>query len=793
MPSDFAPLNIVLFFYPTIKQSFMSKFLRLFIVVSVSFCQLGLQAQNALLQGRVTDKESKEPLPGANVSLGLNGTVTDADGLYSIAITPGNYKLNVSFVGYRSVSQQITLSAGETRTLDFALDIETSVLKTATVVSGKFARPISEETVSIEVLKPNLINNTGKVSIDRALEKIPGVTIIDGQANIRGGSGFSQGAGSRVLLLVDDVPILQADAGYPNWSDVPVENIEQIEVLKGAASALYGSSALNGIINVRTAFARSKPETGGALWANTVFSPKADSLKWWGVDSLPKPHAIGANIYHRQKFNKFDLVLGGFYQNEQSHNKDTYNEYGRFNFSTRYRFSDRLSAGINGNFNKGRTGSFFYWLSESRRFEGAPTTISTRERFRFNIDPYLTYFDKKGNRHRYLGRYFSVDNNNMVTSGSDQSNKSYVIYSEYQFQRKFSALQMVMTTGLVGTWSSVTAALYGDTTFSSRNLAGYFQFDKKFGERLNASFGFRYENNVLQNPGFRFLLGVVEPSKEEESKPVFRAGLNYQVNEGTFLRTSWGQGYRYPTVAERYIFTNAGFFVLPNPFSTSETGWSAELGIKQGFKISGFEGFIDIAGFYSKFQDMLEFNLVGFGFSSVNIGDTDIKGAEITLVGRGKLFGVPTSVLTGYTWIDPRFLEWEPRPIEPGMPPTQGQLNYNNTSYKDENILKYRSRRTFKFDVETEVKRFNFGIETFYASHMEAIDFIFTAIVNGLGPYREKDNNGYIVHNLRSSYRLTDGIKVSLLFNNVFNEDYAIRPGLMEAPRNLLLRMDWKL
>ena len=776
----------------------MSKFFHAFLFCFFLCGASASLGQNAVLQGKISDKLNKDPLVGANISLGPSGTVADYDGSYRISLPAGTYQLTLSYIGYKPQKQSVTLVAGETRTLDFGMEEETSILQTATVVSGKFARPLSEETVSVEVLKPNLINNTGKVSLDKALEKIPGVTIIDGQANIRGGSGFSQGAGSRVLLLVDDVPILQADAGFPNWNDVPVENIEQIEVLKGAASALYGSSALNGIINVRTAFARSQPETGGALWASTVFSPKDKSLKWWGdSDTLSSPHTIGANIYHRQRFDNFDFVLGGFYQNEQSHNKNTYNEYGRFNFSTRYRFSDRLSAGLNGNFNKGNTGTFFYWLSEERRFEGAPTTISTRDRFRYNIDPYLTYYDKGGNRHRVLGRYFAVDNKNFVTSGADQSNKSHVIYSEYQFQRRFAELNMVMTTGFVGTWNSVTAQLYGDTTFTSRNLAGYLQLDKKFGDRLNASVGFRFENNVLDNPGFRYDLGVVEPSREEESKPVFRVGLNYQVATLTFLRASWGQGYRYPTVAERYIFTDAGFPILPNPNSTSETGWSAEVGIKRGFQLSSFEGFLDIAAFYSKFQDMLEFNLnfdpLRFGFSSTNIGDTDLRGIEVSVVGRGSLFGIPTSILTGYTWIDPRFLNWDQTPIDFTKPVTQGQLNYNNTSNKEQNILKYRPRRTFKLDIETEVKALAFGLETFYASHIEAIDNVFSVIVIGLASYREKNEKGYLVNNLRSSYKFSENIKLSVLFNNIFNEDYSIRPGLMEAPRNLMLRMDWKL
>ena len=59
--------------------------------------------------------------------------------------------------------------------MDFALDPEATLLNTATVTSGKFEKPLSEVTVSLEILKPNLIENTSKASIDGALEKIPGV------------------------------------------------------------------------------------------------------------------------------------------------------------------------------------------------------------------------------------------------------------------------------------------------------------------------------------------------------------------------------------------------------------------------------------------------------------------------------------------------------------------------------------------------------------------------------------------------------------------------------------------
>lgn len=743
----------------------------------------GITAQNATIQGTITDEKTGETLFFANVSIGSTGVVTEMDGTYRLEIAPGTYALKVTYVGYTTYTTEVQLAANETLSLKVALSPESTILNTATVTSGKYETPLSEVTVSLEVIQPELVESTSKPTLDEALQKVPGVTIIDGQANIRGGSGYSQGAGSRVLLLVDDVPILQADAGFPNWDDVPIENIEQIEVVKGAASALYGSSALNGIINVRTAYAKAEPETKLATFYTTYFSPDDENKQWWDE----APNTFATSLAHRRKMGKLDLVLGGYYINQESFRKDTYKKFGRFNFNTRLRATDRLSIGLASNINKGSSGSYFYWKSDEEAYEGAPTTLSDRERLRFNIDPTITYFDRAGNRHKILGRYYYVDNNN----DRNQANSSQWYYGEYQFQRRFADIDLVTTAGLVVSGNQVDAELYGDTTFTASNLAAFLQMEKKLGERLNVSAGFRYERNVLNNPGFTYQQGTVAPSEEKESKPVFRLGLNYEVADYTFLRASWGQGYRFPTVAEKFIFTNAGgFFVTPNPTLTSETGWSAEMGIKQGFRLSSFEGFFDISAFIMKYQDMMEFNLVGFGFQATNIGGTEISGMEFTVAGRGSLFGLPTSILAGYTYINPQFGEFDTTQIPAGQTGTRAQVNANNSS-SDENILKYRSKHTFKLDLESRFRQFSLGWETISGSRIEAIDAIFNLIVPGLMTYRE-NNRGYLVHTVRAAYRFTEVIKLSLILGNLTNREYSIRPGLLEGPRNLTARLDFK-
>src|SRR5690606_29854386 len=107
------------------------------------------------------------------------------------------------------------------------------------VSSSRYEQKLEEQVISLEVLKPSAITNKNATSVDAALESVPGVSIIDGDPQIRGGSGFTFGVGSRVAIVVDGIPLLSGDAGKPEWAYIPVENIEQIEIIKGASSVLY--------------------------------------------------------------------------------------------------------------------------------------------------------------------------------------------------------------------------------------------------------------------------------------------------------------------------------------------------------------------------------------------------------------------------------------------------------------------------------------------------------------------------------------------------------------------------
>ena len=265
-------------------------------------------ANSQNLSGVILDSKNKEALPGVNISSSSDyGTASDLDGKYNLRLIEGKHEISFKFLGYKEIKKEIILSKNETKILNVFLEDEALKINTVVVSAGKFEQKIEETTVSMEVIKPSLIENKNTTNIQTAMEQVPGVNITDGQANIRGGSGWSYGAGTRVQVLVDDMPLISGDAGQAQWSLISTENINQVEIIKGASSALYGSSALNGVINIRTAYPTSIPETKINIHHGLYDNPKRESLNWWGTR---KQRIYGADFLHKRKIKNLDLVIG---------------------------------------------------------------------------------------------------------------------------------------------------------------------------------------------------------------------------------------------------------------------------------------------------------------------------------------------------------------------------------------------------------------------------------------------------------------------------------------------------
>ena len=742
---------------------------------------LAIQGFNCISQeihGTITGGPGSEPLPAVSVIVDDTiGIFSDSLGHYSISLSVGKHAVLYKQISYSAEKRTIELAADQSLELNIQLNLNTQFLGTVVVSAGKFEQRLSDVTVSMEVLKPDLIEKRNTILMDEAMDHIPGVTVIDGQANIRGGSGWSYGAGSRVQVLVDDLPQLTADASDTKWNFLPIENLEQVEVIKGASSVLFGSSALNGVINIRTAFPRDTPLTKVATFVGfyddaTITTDKTYSLKYQEKTSFFR----GLNFFHSRKIGRLDLVAGGSAYNDDGYRQGEHEKRGRINFNTRYRFKvPGLSAGMNVNAMSTKATIYFLWLNDtSGAYQPAPNTLSDLKSFRINVDPFVTYIGPNEATHRFRSRWFNSTNDN----NTNQDSRGDLFYFEYQFQKKFYN-RFTITSGLVRINSIVHSELYGD--HDGHQNAAYLQGDVKW-KKFTASLGARVEESKVD-------------SILDKWTPVVRAGVNYRAFRETYFRASAGQGYRFPSIAERFIQTNvSGATIYPNPELEPEKGASYEIGIRQGMQIGVFEGYIDVAVFQNEYENMMEFAFAQWqpgqiGFKSVNVGNTRIRGFEAVLSGQFPIDARTKITLQGgYTYIDPRQLTYDSAYVK-----KVGLSVYMGSDSTD--FLKYRSRHTAKGDIEVSRGKFAIGMSVRYNSRIENIDKIFVGGIDlffppglGIGDYRSYHTGGDIVFDLRLAVQVTKALHVSVISKNVFNHIYMQRPADMQPPRTWTLQ-----
>lgn len=258
-------------------NKFFFNFLAFFLFFTVT-----IQAQQAFVSGTIRDSLNGEILVGAVVRIASGGgAVTDLNGFYTLPVPAGTVKLRFNYSGYYADSVVLSTEVGKTIRYDLRMVGSSKQLSIVVVSSSRYAQNIFEVPVSIEVIRPKLIENKCTANLETVMDQVPGVSMTDGQANIRGGSGYSYGAGSRVLMVVDDMPLLSGDAGDIKWNYLPIENVSQVEVMKGASSTLFGSSALNGVIHFRTAYPTDKPVTTITMFSGFYDAPQRKELKWW--------------------------------------------------------------------------------------------------------------------------------------------------------------------------------------------------------------------------------------------------------------------------------------------------------------------------------------------------------------------------------------------------------------------------------------------------------------------------------------------------------------------------------
>ncbi len=766
------------------------------------------------LTGTISSAETGESLPGAHIrcSCGdaLATTATDITGTFTLSL-PGSLpcELEASFIGLTSE----TLTVQSLEAIQLALRSGIEAIGAVVVSAGRFEQAAEKVTVSLDVLPPRIVESRGTTSLETALEQSPGVSFVDGEPQIRSGSGFSYGAGSRVMVLVDDLPILSGDAGRPTWGFLPLENLEQIEIIKGASSVLYGSAALSGVINIRTRYPDARPITRISLQHGAFSDPRTTQAKTWAGSAQQS----NVRLLHSQQIGTWDLVLGANFLADQgplAPINDSTAASGYQPFKTD-RFQSQLRGRMNVNLRKRDTGidGLQYGLRTNWQLSDALATLiwanapdsiyhadggsATRTlQTAGTVDPFVSYLTPSGIRHDLRTRWQHLVNVN----DNNQSNASDVIYSEYQIHLNGSRWDLPgfhLTGGLVSqkTWSSAELYSGGATNGENEalNASVYMQADMAVAERWNLSTGLRYEHFNVNGMS--------------SNKPVFRAGANYQAGKATYIRGSFGQGFRFPSIAELYIRTGLGALqVYPNEELIPESSWSAELAVKQGVKWGGLVGFLDLAIFEQRYRDFIEFTfgqwgsntdpLVGLGFTSKNTGESRVSGAEVSFTGRLEWGKTTFDFIGGYTFTRPMSISPS---YDYGLD-ADTETSYYSTSYdtipytnlKGDTLgiqLKYRSPHLVRLDVQATRGKWSLGVSGRYQSALQNFDDAFVAFERygfvdwGLQNWLLNHPTLPWIWDARVGYDAAENHTLSLVVSNLANQEYAIRPLAIESPR----------
>ena len=223
------------------------------------------------IRGTITAKSTGELLHMADVI--VKGTAIGApsnkNGRYVIARVPeGRHSIMASYIGYKVQVKEVTVGEGETITVDFELEDDLIQMDQIVVTASRIPTFIKEVPVRTEVITRKELEDKGAVNLYEALDGLPGIRVEQQCAFCNFSMVRLQGLGpDHVQVMIDGQPVYSGLASVYGLQQVPTENIEQIEVVKGAGSALYGAKAIAGVINIIT----RKPGMGPSLQLSSSF------------------------------------------------------------------------------------------------------------------------------------------------------------------------------------------------------------------------------------------------------------------------------------------------------------------------------------------------------------------------------------------------------------------------------------------------------------------------------------------------------------------------------------------
>jgi outer membrane receptor for ferrienterochelin and colicins len=675
----------------------------------------------------------------------------DAQGHYRFTLTSGTTVVRIAHIGYAPVIDTVTVAPGDSLERDYRLEPAPVELQPTIVTAAKHSQLLDESATSVAVMNDSDIARRAVTTVDEAVNRAPGVLFLNGQVNIRGSSGFVEGLGSRVLLLVDGVPANQGDRGGIDWDMVPLADVNRVEVVKGAGSSLYGSAAFGGVVNLITHdipvgwHARLRA-TGGA-YAN----PPADL--WTFRDYTGGLGGLDATGSYGTEKLRGSLTLGGRHSDgyREQDRSDQWETAGRAEWHPQP--GTRFTA--SGAWTSHQYQVFPIWCvpgrcDDTRGQAYQPFMIDTSGSGSYTRSDkgYVTAtLDRTASgslawqaRGSWVRSHFT-DYNPDDWSVSDRLGAELrgVLHAAGRGDR-------VVTFGVEGAHTGITSDIFGDSgrvgDHTEVALGPYAQAEQRVG-RVRLTAGLRLDHVIVDDTGRTTVLSP-------------RIGAALRSGVGTW-RASIGRGFRAPTLAERYVTTRAfGFEVIPNPALDPETAWSFELG--NGAPLASW-GRLDAALFWTEAYDLLEPTFVlNAGVQKIqiqNISRARIRGLDASLTTAALVRGLTSSI--AYLFLDARDLTTD-------------------------SVLSFRPKHMVTLGADYQWRAFSVGAEFRYTSRIERIEL--EPVFGGDPRVSAK------VLDLRAGWQ-HESLGMRLLVANALNYMYNLVPRTLEPVRTLSVVLTW--
>jgi len=746
------------------------------IITFLLFFSTMLKAEHqstGLIRGVVKDKKTGEPLIGVNVI--VKGTVlgasTDKNGRFSIPVSLKKAVVEASMIGY--IKSVKVWEKGQ-KEIVFKLK-QTALLQEPLIVTAtKSKKYIENSPVSIEVVKRRDIEKRNPVTIDEVLTTTSSVRVIDGQLDVRGSTGFNWSAGSRVLLLVDGHPMISGDAGSINWDLIPVDEVDRVEIMKGAGSALYGSNAMAGVVNVITKEPSDVSKTRIKTYIGIYDEPAYESWVWTGRflpgmikrgENINLKSALGfkgVDITHTRHIGKAGVLLS--FGQKQSTGYQQNGDFVKYNALLKVKMpvGQRGHLEISGQLANNNHSDIIQWKSQNSPLEVPEDELGNRVIYK-KKSLFATYKYLVSKKWALTGKaqWYRCDWENFFSD-----NRDYAVTDRtgFEVQADYVSGAHSVTTGIEGTYYKTNSLIYGNRFVY--DLALYAEDEIAVSKRIRAIIGTRYDYHVID---------VI--SQDQQISP--RTGLIFKPWKYTSLRASVGHGFRAPSIAEVFANTSvSGFRVVGNPdLNKAERSWNFETGIRQTmafpangsdakFSANPFKWFLqkaspafilDLSVFWMRYKNMIDvtMNPEKQAFQFVNLGKARNSGVEVLL--KTVLFDNFLSTNLGYTYLDPKDIE------------TGKMLNYRS-----------RHRLTAGFDVN--INNFSFGMDYKYASRIEEVVNI----------YNSDERVPVYVTDFRSGYKFSH-FRINFDIKNLFNYHYVLRQRYLEPVRHFVITLRGEL